>query len=97
MVEIVWLEEAINDLQEIYFYISKDSELYARQQVDRIEEHIYILEKHIRAGKIVKEVNSPDIREIVVGNYRVIYKIVSDNLINILMIHHGARDLNKRL
>jgi len=26
----------------------------------------------------------------------VIYKIVAENLIHILMIHHGARDLSRR-
>jgi len=97
VVEIVWLEEALNDLDEIYSYISKDSVLYARRQIDRIEKHVSILEKHIRAGKMVIEISRPEIREIVVGSYRVIYKIVSENLIHILMIHHGARDLSKRL
>jgi len=97
VVEIVWLEEALNDLEEIYNYISKDSILYARRQIDRIEEHVFILEKHIRVGKMVIEINRPEIREVVVGNYRVIYKIVSENLIHILMVHHGARDLKNRL
>jgi len=96
VVEIVWLQEALDDLEEIYNYISKDSVLYAKRQVDQIDEHVSILEKHIRAGKILREINKPNIREIVVGNYRVIYKIVAENLIHILMIHHGARDLSRR-
>lgn len=97
MVTIVWLEEALNDLEEIYHYISRDSVLYAQRQIHRIEEHVSILEKHIRAGKMVKEMSQPDIRELVVGNYRVIYKIISEQLVHILLMHHGARDLNRRL
>lgn len=97
MVAIVWLEEALNDLEEIYRYISRDSVLYAQRQIHRIEEYVSILEKHIRAGKMVREMNQPDIRELVVGRYRVVYKIISEQLVHILMVHHGARDLNRRL
>jgi len=40
MVEVGWLKEALNDLKEIYNYISKDSVLYVKRQVDKIEEHV---------------------------------------------------------
>lgn len=35
MVQIKWLRDASIDLKEIYEYISTDSRLYARQQVEK--------------------------------------------------------------
>ncbi|HCT55062.1 MAG TPA: type II toxin-antitoxin system RelE/ParE family toxin, partial [Balneola sp.] len=49
----------------------------------------------INSGKLVRELEREDIRELVEGNYRIIYKIINNNMIHILMIHHNARDLTK--
>ena len=45
------------------------------------------------SGKIVSELNKPDIREILFGNYRIIYRVKND-LIEILTVYHGARLLD---
>ena len=50
----------------------------------------------IRTGKIVPEINQENIRELIEGSYRIIYKIVENNQIDILTIHHSARDLKRR-
>ena len=47
--------------------------------------------------KKVSESDDEKIREIFEGDYRIIYRIVSIEEIHILLIHHGARDLNKRI
>ncbi|MGY5846792.1 type II toxin-antitoxin system RelE/ParE family toxin [Salegentibacter sp. HM20] len=48
------------------------------------------------SGKLVQEIRREDIREIIEGNYRIIYKIINSKRIDILTIHHSARDLSKR-
>ncbi len=55
-----------------------------------------ILKTQIRSGKIVSEINRENIRELIEGNYRIIYKIVKNNQVDILTIHHSARDLTRR-
>ncbi|MCK4677559.1 MAG: type II toxin-antitoxin system RelE/ParE family toxin [Bacteroidales bacterium] len=55
-----------------------------------------ILNSQIYLGKIVPEIDKQNIRELVEGRYRIIYKIVSNNQIDILTVHHSARDLTKR-
>ena len=95
--EIKWLPEAINDLKEIYEYISLDSKTYAKNQILRIKEKTNILKRYPDLGKIVEEINKPEIKEIIVGNYRIIYRKVSKNRIDILMVHHGARDMYRRI
>ena len=97
MVRIKWLLAAKNDLKEIYDYISLDSKRYARLQVERIQNKTEILKSQIEIGKIVEELNDPKVREIIEGNYRIIYRIVSKNELHILLVHHGARDLSKRI
>ncbi len=97
MVRIKWLIEAKNDLKEIYDYISKDSKRYAKLQTERILNKTEILKTFPEAGKIVSEINLPDIREIIEGNYRIIYRNVNKNRIDILSVHHGARDLKGRI
>jgi addiction module RelE/StbE family toxin len=97
MVQIRWLIEAQNDLKEIYEYISLDSEKYAERQIARIVAKTQILKTIVYSGKIVAEIGKSEIRELIEGNYRIIYRIVNENSIDILMIHHGARDLFRRI
>ena len=96
MVRINWTSQAKEDLKSISEYISSDSVRYAKLKVVKIRTRTKILKSHIRSGKIVTETNDQDIRELIEGNYRIIYKIVSKKQIDILTIHHSARDLTKR-
>lgn len=97
MVQIVWLKDAKTDLKEIYDYISLDSKRYARLQIERIRHSIKILKTEPEIGKLVTEINQPEIREIIEGNYRIVYRIISSKYIHILMVHHSARDLRRRV
>ena len=97
MVQIKWLPEAKFDLKEIYDYIALGSKKYAKIEVQKIKIRTEILKLEPEIGKIVEEVNNPKVKEIVFGNYRIIYRNVSSKIIDILMIHHGARDLQRRI
>jgi addiction module RelE/StbE family toxin len=96
MVQINWTFQAINDLKDIADYISKDSTLYAKRQVLKIRNRTDILKSHKRSGRRVPEIQDKNIKELFEGNYRIIYKIVSETRIDILTIHHSARDLKRR-
>jgi len=97
MVQIKWLKSAKLDLKEIYDYISADSKRYAKLQVARIKERTAVLKQYPNIGKMVREIEDVAIRELVEGNYRIIYKVVNKKQIHILMVHHGARSLIRRL
>ena len=92
MAKIVWTEFSVLDLKEIFDYISKDSRRYAENQVKRIKAKTNILKLRPEAGRIVPELESKKIRELIVGNYRVVYRILNDDLVEILTVHHSARD-----
>lgn len=80
-----------HDLKDIYFYIAADSKKYADFQIQQIKGRTYILKRHPTVGKIVEELEDKNIREIACGHYRIIYRLISKDLIHILLIHHGAR------
>ncbi len=96
MVQINWTFQAKKDLKAIVEYISNDSVRYAKFQVAIPINRTRILKTHIRIGKIVSEINKENILELIVGNYRIIYKIVKTNRVDILTIHHSAQDLTRR-
>jgi len=83
-------------LKDIAEYIWKDSKLYAKLQVTRLKTRTRVLKTQTRSRKIVFEINRENIRELIEGSYRIIYTIVEDNRIDILTIHHSARDLTRR-
>ena len=96
MVRINWTFQAKNDLKDIADYISKDSKLYAKRQVSKIRNRTNILKLHKHSGRKVLEIPDENIREIIEGNYRIIYRIINETRIDILTVHHSARDLYGR-
>ncbi len=96
MVRINWTIQAKDDLKAIAEYISKDSKRYAKLQISRLISRTQILKSQQQLGKKVSELNNEEIRELIEDKYRIIYKIVAKNQIDILTIHHSARDLTGR-
>ena len=96
MVQINWTLQATSDLKDIAEYISKDSKNYAKLQIVRIRFRTIILTSQLYSGRIVMEIGKNNIRELIEGNYRIIYKVVNDSRVDILTIHHSARDFFMR-
>lgn len=97
MVKIIWSDRSIEDINNIAEFIAKDSTKYAKIQVQRFFDRIEILIAHPYAGRIVPEINDKTIRELIIGNYRIIYRIVSEYQIDILTVHHSRRLLSNNL
>ncbi len=72
MAEIVWTSNALKDLNEIGEYIAQDSPKYAERTVNKLYHKVEILTAYPKAGRIVPEVGNEQIRELIVGNYRII-------------------------
>lgn len=96
MVRIIWSSQARADLKAIADYISVDSKYYAKLQVIKLRNRTNILKDNPCAGRLVPEFNNEALRELISGNYRIIYKLSKDDVIHIITIHHSARDLFKR-
>lgn len=94
MARLNWTEQAALDLKNIYEYISMDSRLYAAIHIKRIREKARLLRKQPLLGRIVPERGDENIRELIFGNYRIIYRFVIQEQIDIITIYHSARLLN---
>ena len=95
MVRIEWTEIAIEDLNDIGEYIGKDSFKYAKVVVEKLFSSTNVLKQHPRIGRMVPEFNNPNIRELIRGSYRIIYRIVDESRIDIITVHHSAKLLIK--
>lgn len=93
MVKVIWTDSALQYLCDIGDYIAKDSERYARLTVERLFNSVYILEKNSGVGKVVPEFENELIRELIRGNYRIIYHIIDEFRIDILTVHNCARSI----
>ena len=68
MVKIVWTEMSIEDLKEIFEYISEDSIRYATITVDKIYLRAQIISDNPYIGRMVPEVNEKLLREMISDN-----------------------------
>jgi addiction module RelE/StbE family toxin len=91
MVEIIWTDFAIQDLNEIGEYIFKDSPKYSELTVSSLFDAPSILINNPKAGKMVPEFALQSIRELICGSYRIVYRIVSYERIDILTVYNCSR------
>lgn len=94
MAEVILAESAWNDLDSITDYIAFDSLRYAQEFSDRLFERIEQLESFPESGRPVPEFNNEFIRELILGKYRIVYRIYDPTKIVIIRIIHGAKLLN---
>jgi toxin ParE1/3/4 len=82
--------------QAIANYIAKDSTFYAASFVQEVREASRSLDKLSEKGRIVPELSNPNIRELFIKEYRLIYSIEELRVV-ILGLIHGRRDLKTLL
>ena len=92
--KLIWSPTEVKQLSEIVDYISEDSPIQAEKWADRILNAVEQLTDYPKSGRIVPEINEEKIREIISGNYRIIYEI-EDTCISILTIRHSKRMMDK--
>lgn len=90
MTAIRWSPQAADDLEAVRNFIERDSVHYAKLVVQRIVAAIEMLATSPQMGRVVPELRNPEVREIIVGAYRVVYRY-RHGIIEIATIFHGAR------
>ncbi|MEA2032973.1 MAG: type II toxin-antitoxin system RelE/ParE family toxin [Euryarchaeota archaeon] len=97
MVQIKWTKRALNDLWKIYEFIANDSPRYAQIQVEKIQTAVSNLAVFPSLGRQVPEFPHLPYREVLVGNYRVIYREEEKRRqVLIMPIVHGRQLLKER-
>ncbi len=90
--KIIWSPLAIERAKEIVGYIAQDKPTAAEKWVETVFSKVEALASSSEVGRIVPEVENPRFREIIYGNYRIVYRI-DKKQISILTIRHGAQIL----
>ena len=92
--EIVWTESAWKDLEAVADYIARDSEHYAAAIVLETRDAARSLAEMADRGRNVPEFEDRNVRELLLGNYRLIYRVLP-KVLQVLAFIHGARALKK--
>ena len=87
---IVWSELALESLGQLAAFIAKDSPHFAALTVSRILNCIEQAAAFPLSGRVVPEYAEPQLRELFWRNYRVIYRVETEQII-VLAMYRGHR------
>lgn len=90
--KIVWSPLAINRASEIVDYIAQDKSYAAKRWINKVFAKVEQLKSSLQIGRVVPEISDKKFRELVYGNYRIIY-CMEIKQISILTIRHGKQIL----
>ena len=91
---IEWTEPALNNLFEIARFIMADDPAAAIRFAAIVRRKVGRPAAFPSSGRMVPEFPGSDLREIILGDYRVIYRIErSPSVVRMLTVRHGARRL----
>ncbi|MBI4722421.1 MAG: type II toxin-antitoxin system RelE/ParE family toxin [Candidatus Stahlbacteria bacterium] len=92
---IEWTEPAVSDLESIKDYIARDSVPYASRFVEKVIEAVENIKGFPEIGRKIPEIDKENIRELLVHNYRIIYRVETERIL-ILSVIHTSRDLSSK-
>lgn len=84
-----WTDHAKRQLAAIHDHIALDSERYALRVVDRLTRRSQQIARFPKSGRMVPELELDDVREVIEPPWRIVYRILSDR-IDILTVLHEA-------
>lgn len=88
--KLVWAPRAIARPSEIAACIAADRPAAAAKWVDEVFATIATLKSHPRRGRKAPEVNRPEVRELIHGSCRIIYRQGPRRVV-VLTIRHARR------
>lgn len=91
--KILWMPLALGQVQEIVEHIQRDKPEAAERWADDVFDLVEGLEAFPKKGRVVPEAGRDEIRELLFGNYRIIYRL-DEELISVLPVRHGYRLLD---
>ncbi|MEE9429729.1 MAG: type II toxin-antitoxin system RelE/ParE family toxin [Melioribacteraceae bacterium] len=79
--KIFWSPLSVDRLEEIFEYISKDNSSAAQKMIEKIFKKVETLSEYPNRGRKVPETKRKEIREIFLGEYRIIYRVEKNKVI----------------
>jgi plasmid stabilization system protein ParE len=85
--KVIWSPRALERVNEIADYIAQESIEAARLLAIELFGAVDRLEKFPESGRVVPEINRPNVREIIQARYRIIYRVEAKQ-VAILTVRH---------
>jgi addiction module RelE/StbE family toxin len=92
--KLYWTERSRQDLLAIGRYIARDNPHTARVWVERLRSRARAAAKTPRAGRMVPEWESKEVREVFLRNYRIVYRVLKDSIHIITFEGHRRLERN---
>jgi addiction module RelE/StbE family toxin len=93
-IKLIWSPEAKLDLQRIRRYIAKDAPRRATEYIKKLRKTAALLRKFPELGGSCPELEWLGCRELIKGNYRIIYR-VQGKTVQVITVRHAARLLGE--
>lgn len=88
--KLSWSQRALDDLLDIGRFIARNDPRAARRWVERLRQRAQEAARNPRLGRIVPEYSQEDLREVILGAYRIVYRVQEDT-IEVLTVFEGHR------
>jgi plasmid stabilization system protein ParE len=92
---IVWSPLALRRAEEAADFNARDDPAAAARWARRLFDAVRTLSAHPRRGRVVPELSRENVRELLYGDYRLIYR-VSSRRVEVLTMRHGRRQFDPR-
>jgi toxin ParE1/3/4 len=90
--KVIWSPSARLDLKEIVSYIAEDNAEIAQRFGLSLIDATKSLASFPEKGRVVPELRSPQVREVIFRPYRIIYRVQgAQSVIEIVRVWHAAR------
>jgi len=91
---VIWSPLALDRITEIAKYIADENKQAAIELVDNLFSRVNQLSDFPESGQSVPELGRSDVRQLVDGKYRIVYKIEPDS-ISVLTVRHHRQTLTE--
>ena len=89
---LFWTPLAVQDLRDLCGYIARENPAAAQRMGEALLKQAETLALFPQSGRVVPEKKDPQVRETIVGSYRIIYGVDEANkVLAIARIWHSAR------
>ncbi len=87
---VIWADEALENLWKIEAFIGRDNPQKAESFVNHLIEQGESIALNLHMGRMVPEISNPEIRELIVKKYRIVYHVLEQE-IEILTVFEGHK------
>ena len=93
--KLQWSLRALEQAEAALDYIAKDRPQAAAAWLSGLFERVRMLETLALQGRVVPEANRDDLRELIYGAYRIVYRIRGE-VVSVLLVHHARQNFDAR-